>query len=74
MAGNTVWNKINLQIKLTLKDVAFKENAVNWQFLRYDDDYSIVYTRYSTSDLKKVPQNISLLIFKEMLEKVFRPA
>ena len=74
MAGNTVWNKINSEIKLTLKDVAFKENAVNWQCLRYDDDYSIVYARYSTSDLKKVPQKISLLIFKEMLEKVFRPA
>ena len=46
---------INLQIKLTLKDIASKENAINRQCLRYDDDYSIAFSRYSTSELKKGP-------------------
>ena len=32
-----------------------KENGIKWQCLRYDGDYSIVFTRYSSSKLKRCP-------------------
>ena len=63
MAGNIVWKKINLQIKLTLKGIGSKENAINRQCLRYDDDYSIAFSRYSTSELKKGPSKTASFKF-----------
>ena len=49
-----------LEIKsIYLKDIAFKKNAIKWQCLRYDGDYSIVFARYSTSEFKKGPSENS---------------
>ena len=63
-----------IKLKLTLKVIAFKENSIKQQCLRFHDDCSLKYASYSTSESKKLSLKISLLNFKRMLEKRFRPA